>query len=662
MSPALFPRVLLVSFIAVFATCSKFQTPDAATNDTGTDAPAMDAAMPLTDAAVDLPVDATEGDAVGTDGPVDLAPVDLAPVDLAPVDLAPVDLAPIDLAPVALAPADLAPADAQADTGPSTCSAGVTHNCNGACVTNNSPDHCGGSCDPCTAPTGATATCTAGVCDFTCGTGKKCGGKCIAATDCCSSADCPAQAGGQTGQCDTSTNKCSYACPSNTTPCGGNCIPAGTCCTAADCKGTCQTCPGAGMMCKPVAGADDPDSCNGTCDATGTCKSKRGQACTTVAGGCVSGTMCAPDGYCCDRACTGSCEACDVGGSAGTCTAVSGSPHTGHNGCLGGGTACAGSCTGASNGACSYPTGSCGAASCTNATLTPAGTCGGGSCSVPAPHACTGGLVCASATACKASCTTANDCTVAGSYCTSAGMCAPKKALGGGCGNNTECTSGNCAPGGICCDAPCNGVCQQCNSAGHCAATSDDSACGTIACPADTACRDWATSITSNRCRALGQCKTASDCGFTNQPVDTRCGSSTVAKTCDGQGNCANPTVQCGPDPSCSIGPNVCCIDASSGSSSCTPDTGTDPCGGNFNGNIRCDETADCPGTQICCAYLSPFGRNVGCFDRSTGCPTSTSTFKTIQVCRPENVAECLPGTTCTAPTPGSYPPYYTCI
>jgi alpha-tubulin suppressor-like RCC1 family protein len=288
--------------------------------------------------------------------------------------------------------------------------AGGTHNCSGlGCVSNNSVDHCGGMCSACVQPAGGTATCAAdaGVCDFTCGSLIKCGGKCV--SGCCMDGDCPAQ-NGKTGQCDTSTNTCSYqSCAAGFKPCGTSCIPTAQCCAASDCA-VCQSC--VAGACVAVKSQDDPVAtrCAGTCDAAGACKSKQGQSCNTVAAGCVSGTTCSPDGYCCDSACSGSCVACDLAGHVGACTNVpaGAAPHANHASCAGLGTSCAGSCNGA--GACGYPTGSCGnGPSCSGANLVAQSTCSNGSCVTPAPASCAGGLVC-SGSACETLCTTDADC------------------------------------------------------------------------------------------------------------------------------------------------------------------------------------------------------------------------------------------------------------
>jgi hypothetical protein len=74
--------------------------------------------------------------------------------------------------------------------------------------------------------------------------------------------------------------------PDSGPACGGGC------CTNSDCRGTCQSC-STSHTCVAVVNADDPNGrCLGTCDATGACKSKKGQSCQTVTSGCASGTTC----------------------------------------------------------------------------------------------------------------------------------------------------------------------------------------------------------------------------------------------------------------------------------------------------------------------------------------------------------------------------------
>src|SRR6185312_12385645 len=124
------------------------------------------------------------------------------------------------------------------------------HLCAGSCADNKSTATCGTRCDPCTAPAGGSPTCDGTACDFTCGgsTPKKCqaSGVCVASTGCCSNADCPANAGGQTGTCDTTTHACSYACTGSTKSCTvgstTTCIPLAACCNSTDCTGSCMTC------------------------------------------------------------------------------------------------------------------------------------------------------------------------------------------------------------------------------------------------------------------------------------------------------------------------------------------------------------------------------------------------------------------------------------
>lgn len=346
------------------------------------------------------------------------------------------------------------------------------HNCGGTCASNMSAATCGTTrCDPCTAPAGGTATCDGTSCGFSCGgsTPKKCdsAGICIASSGCCSNTDCPTNAGGQTGTCDTGTHTCNYACTGSTKSCtsGGAtvCIPTSGCCTNSDCTGTCQTCDTGTHTCVAAKNMDDPNGrCVGTCDASGACKSKQGQTCNTTAGGCVSGTTCAPDGYCCDMACTGSCVACDLPGMQGKCSPIAkgAAPHGNRSACTSDGSSCGGSCDGA--GSCSYPTGSCGNASCSGSgsySYTPAPACNGaGKCVAMSSTSC-GAYTCNGNSSCYTSCSSQSQC-VAGDIC-SGNMC-------------QSCSGGKPACGNSCCGgstpACVAGQCKQCGSNSDCTA------------------------------------------------------------------------------------------------------------------------------------------------------------------------------------------------
>jgi alpha-tubulin suppressor-like RCC1 family protein len=256
---------------------------------------------------------------------------------------------------------------------------------NGVAVTRSVCDRAGG-CPPQTMVSCAPSTCQGTICANGCSTQSPCpsdsfcaAGKCLPRKD----------AGGSCAlseECKT-----------------GSCVD-GHCCTTSTC-GQCRACVGAGGTCAPVTNADDLDSCIGTCDASGVCKSKQGQPC---GGGCVAGTTCSPDGYCCDQACTGPCMACDLPGALGKCSPVpSGNPHAGKS-CGSG--ECAGTCSGRTDGQCSYPSPApnCGTGpSCAGNSFVGQSTCQNGSCLAPPAQTCSNGC---SATGCKSNCVTTADC------------------------------------------------------------------------------------------------------------------------------------------------------------------------------------------------------------------------------------------------------------
>ncbi len=169
--------------------------------------------------------------------------------------------------------------------------------------------------------------------------------------------------------------------------------PAATC----DVSGMCQ--PASARACSDGMCAD-PHSCRGTCSddlsctqqthcvaSTGKCAPDlaAGQACTRAAE-CTTG-FCA-DGVCCDGLCAGSCEACNLPGSAGACTALA------------------------------------------PLTLDPELRCG--------PD----------------------------QLCGSGGQCMTQLELGAPCDRGELCSSGRCVDG-VCCDGPCEGICEACNLPGQ---------------------------------------------------------------------------------------------------------------------------------------------------------------------------------------------------
>jgi hypothetical protein len=103
---------------------------------------------------------------------------------------------------------------------------------------------------------------------------------------------------------------------------------------------------------------------------------------------CAPGLTCA-DGVCCDAACTGQCQACDLPGKAGTCSTVtSGPPHGMRPACRGSG-ACEGFCDGTSASTCADSANECAAAVCGSAdTLLQAATCSAAACPSPSPSPC----------------------------------------------------------------------------------------------------------------------------------------------------------------------------------------------------------------------------------------------------------------------------------
>ena len=212
-----------------------------------------------------------------------------------------------------------------------------------------------------------------------------------------------------------------------------------------------------------------------------------GDACATSIE-CLSASC--VDGVCCPSACDGPCEACDVAGSIGSCTVVTGAPHGKHS-CGDPGT-CAGTCDGTSATSCRYPPGN---ATCdtfcsgNNETLK---TCDGlGHCQAQAPRTCDGNLTCGDAS-CKTACVTTADCITGfecadDGTCRSGATCSDEHTSVSATGVATDCSPYRCDVAGVCkstcasvsdCEAP-----SICGADRHCTTldAGDDSGCSASA-------------------------------------------------------------------------------------------------------------------------------------------------------------------------------------
>jgi len=284
------------------------------------------------------------------------------------------------------------------------------------------------------------------------------------------------------GACKTATKTCGvYSC--GTTACLSTCTIDDECSKGNFCKsGSCvaaqalgETCTkdiecasghcadsSTGKVCCTVASCGSGAACAGPGPAVGTCLIDNAAKCKT-------GTECASghcvDGVCCDKACDGQCEACDITGSEGTCTPATGTPHGARSACDTlsatdcAKTKCDGAvrdkCAGFANGA----TTSCGADSCTvDKRFQKHGACDGkGGCAMPDPAGCIPFACDTAGKACFTACTKDDDCAdtykcdtatskcVQGSTCSADNTSSTSKA-----GVTTNCAPYTCGPDGNC--------------------------------------------------------------------------------------------------------------------------------------------------------------------------------------------------------------------
>jgi hypothetical protein len=225
----------------------------------------------------------------------------------------------------------------------------------------------------------------------------------------------------------------------------------------------------------------------------GTCKDRlpRGAPCAFIEQ-CEEGLFCV-DGHCCDTACSGQCQACDI--LAGTCTTVPADeqPHpdatgAGRAACNGAGSACGGVCNGQNPLACSYPgvEAEQGARSCT---------CPNGDCD-------------------RAAVEVRQVCNGDGSAEPQEVSCAGFRCDDGESGCRTSCSSDDeCLLDYICENAVCSALEGPSCDGEHTVRipSGDDTDCTPFTCDVDSdACRDRCSSI--NDCVAPAVCNTAGAC------------------------------------------------------------------------------------------------------------------------------------------------------
>jgi MYXO-CTERM domain-containing protein len=253
-----------------------------------------------------------------------------------------------------------------------------------------------------------------------------------------------------------------------------------------------------------------------SCSSTGSCRS----------GFCV-------DDVCCETACTGGCDRCDLPGTVGTCTVAP-------IGSLGGSPACTPPfvCDGVSS---SCPTACTTDAQCTSAHYcAPEGTCQprkarGTACNMQAECKapgcrdcatgnCVDGVCCDTACqrdgkceeGCTASCATTADCATDG-WC-NGGVCENKKVPGDACAKAESCSSGFCADG-FCCDRSCDGQCEACDvNKGSCTNVSGAPHGSRSACATGLVCAAGSTNCVPPAAApppapvATAHCTSAGDC------------------------------------------------------------------------------------------------------------------------------------------------------
>lgn len=271
------------------------------------------------------------------------------------------------------------------------------------------------------------------------------------------------------GACRASTSGtiCAIAaCVGNVANQEATCNPSGFCTPKGSTSCAPYACDTATAKCRTTC-TGDGDCVAGTRCVSGACTAKANGAACTASTECTSG-FCV-DGLCCNAACTGQCEACDVPLSPGVCSIITGEPHGTRPKCAGAGDpTCGAKCDGTSRTSCRAPSSTtvC-ASSCLNATTASQRRCSGGTCSTSASSRSCSPYVCdALSGACKTACKADADC--ATGYSCVSGICRTPSSVGNCDGSSVIRSDGTrieCAP--YDCN---NGTCRtSCISGSQCA-------------------------------------------------------------------------------------------------------------------------------------------------------------------------------------------------
>lgn len=220
--------------------------------------------------------------------------------------------------------------------------------------------------------------------------------------------------------------------------------------------------------------------------------------------------------------------------------------------------------------------------------------------------------------------------------------------LGHACSSGTQCSTNYCVDG-VCCESPCNGVCQACGSTGLCNQTpATDSGCSAVTCPGNSTCASY-TAPAAGACKSFGACATASDCAKTSAAARTSCATGSL---CDGQGNCVHATVGCGGS-TCDMSYQQCCMLVDANNYACQNSGAI--CGTTSQWQAAdsgvvttCDQDSDCPTGQSCCMTNGNGNITVSCI-AAASCPGTVPPYITYYpVCSsPATSTSCPAGTSC---------------